>query len=232
MNLEIVRKDLESRREEVNKFIEFLKLIENGEWLLANSDMVKVNFPTIVKTTHKASSIILIYNVVESTITKCLVSVHDAICLEQLGYFELTDNIQKISLVYHNSLVEKKDSFHDSAGYIQKFLENLFNYSKFSLTYDELAKYYSLYSGNLDSREIKNVLSKYGICFEAEVSELLTVKNGRNQLAHGEKSFEEYGRELTIQYLEVISKESFKYLEAVIKEVDEFIRLKSFKVIR
>ncbi len=101
-----------------------------------------------------------------------------------------------------------------------EFIENR---SNFSITFSKLSQYYQMYSGNLDARQIRNILLKYGINYTAECSELQSIKNNRNKLAHGEMSFEEVGRDLTIQYIEKLKDETFKFLTNMIPFIQEYL---------
>ena len=84
-------------------------------------------------------------------------------------------------------------------------------------------KYYSLYSGNLDSKKICSIFSKYGIVFNERIRELQTIKDYRNKLAHGEISFEECGREISIQQIEVINQKVSGYINNAINAIEDFI---------
>ena len=86
-----------------------------------------------------------------------------------------------------------------------------------------------MYSGNLDTREILNVLRRYGINFEQRCSELKTIKDYRNKLAHGEESFEEVGRTLSVQQLQEMENRTFEYLEKMINEITKYLDEEKFK---
>lgn len=76
---------------------------------------------------------------------------------------------------------------------------------------------------NLDTREIINVLKKYGIVYEERCSELKTIKDYRNKLAHGEDSFEEVGRNLSIPQLEEMFRKTFEYLDKMLDEIERYL---------
>ena len=56
--------------------------------------------------------------------------------------------------MYYSNVVEKMN-FKNSAPHIQEIFLLLANTKKMNLTYKKLSEFYSLYSGNLDSREAK-----------------------------------------------------------------------------
>ncbi len=55
------------------------------------------------------------------------------------------------------------------------------------LSYEEYTKYKTgnNFAGNLDSKEIRKIAKKYGIEFSEQCSEILTIRDKRNKLAHG-----------------------------------------------
>jgi HEPN superfamily protein len=62
-----------------------------------------------------------------------------------------------------------------------------------------------LASGNVDARLIREIAKLYGFSVPSMKSdELLTVKTNRNDLAHGQKSFAEVGRDFDVARLEQI----------------------------
>jgi hypothetical protein len=54
-------------------------------------------------------------------------------------------------------------------------------------------------------------------------SELLTVKANRNDLAHGQKSFAEVGRDFDLPRLKQIRTEVIKFLEALLDSIGTYI---------
>ncbi len=72
-------------------------------------------------------------------------------------------------------------------------------------------------------------MKKYGVGFEEKISELKTIKDNRNHLAHGELTFEEVGRELSVPQLKNMKEKTFEYMEKVIDSVDAFIKEKRYK---
>ncbi|WP_156885492.1 MAE_28990/MAE_18760 family HEPN-like nuclease [Massilia niastensis] len=224
-----IRGDFTARRSEIDQYLDLLRKIEDGEYLLHYQGNY-VNLPTTVKTTQKASAILLLYNIVESVVTKLLIRIHEVVISKDVGYFDLNDKIKDLTLVYFNSVIEKKQSFHDAVPFVQSLIGMLMRNAKFEVSYEEMEKHYSLYSGNLDSRKIKETFSKYGVVVRETASELQTIKNGRNKLAHGEVSFEEYGRELSIQQLSALKDATLNYLKNLIDEVEEYVNSAGYRL--
>ena len=49
------------------------------------------------------------------------------------------------------------------------------------------------------------------------------IKNKRNDLAHGNKSFAEIGRDITVEELLTIKEEVIAYLEQILNNINQYI---------
>lgn len=224
-----ISRELELRKKESNNVISFLEQYEKREHYLDNND--KLINEILLRTTLKASTIIMLYNSVESTITQCIEKIHSEIINTNVSYSNLNDNIQKLVLMYYESAIANSNDLQEIVTYKQECLQFTNDKMTFNISLKELFKHYSLFSGNLDSKQIKTILNKYGFDFQESQTELKTIKEYRNQLGHGEKSFEEVGRELSVQQIRAMHTNAFRYLEKVIGSVTEYINQKKYQVI-
>ncbi len=223
--MQSIKEELSIRVEEIDSVINLLQLMESGQ-LECKSGAIDF---TTVKTSIKAGIVLMLYNAVESTVTKCLQRIHEILINQGLLFDDCNDNLKQLVAVYYENAKTKATDIHNRAQYILKFYEYIAGNRGFGLTYQQMSRFYSLYSGNLDSREIISVLEKYGIGFQEHAPELKTIKNRRNQLAHGELSFEEVGRELSLQQLEHMKEQTFTYLEKLIDEIKKYIEDRQYK---
>lgn len=219
-----VRCELSIREEEVDSLLNFLKLLENG----AIEGSTTIEKRTTVQTSMKAGIVLMLYNAVESTVTKSLARLHEIIIAKELAFSNCNESLKKLLVVYYENAKMKSSDIHKQVPFILELNNYLGNNGNFSLTYSDLVKYYTLYSGNLDSKEIMAVLNKYGIIFEERATELQTIKNMRNKLAHGESTFEEVGRDLSIQQLERMQSRTFEYLTNTIEAIEEYLQNEKF----
>lgn len=120
------------------------------------------------------------------------------------------------------------EKYNDSLDSKDGGSEKIIVLSSFSLSYEDMIKYYPLYSGNLDALAIKKIFEKCGFIFEEKTTELQTVKTMRNQLAHGEASFEEVGREISSQQIEKLIEKTFDYLEKATQAVTCYLSNKNY----
>ncbi|WP_302162117.1 MAE_28990/MAE_18760 family HEPN-like nuclease [Phascolarctobacterium faecium] len=220
-----IRNNLKIRKSEADNIINFLKLIENEDMNYQAYTIKKL----IVKTSIKSGIILMLYNAVEAIVTDCLKKIHQKLISEALTFDNCNENIKKLIFVYYEKAKDKSNDVHNRISYMLKFHDYIQEKRCFELSYEELSKFYSLYSGNLDGKVIISVLNKYGLGFDKQIGELKTIKDKRNKLAHGEESFEEVGRELSLEQLESMKDKTFQYLKEMIDEIDRFIRDEKYK---
>lgn len=227
--MNIIREEMNNRTQEIEAYFLFLNKIESGEYLICENGN-PISSATATRTTLKASAVILIYNLVESIITKCLERIHIYIINENISYNDLNDDIKMLLITYYGTIADKKNSISEVAPYLHEIIHLITNQKKIALDYKEMSKYYTLYSGNLDSKKISKIFKKYGIVFEEKCSELQTVKDNRNKLAHGVMSFEECGRQLSMQQLNEQKNNCINYLNSLIAAIELYIDNKKFKI--
>ena len=220
-----IKNDLEARKHESENCVKSIVNIEGGS--------IRIEDPSINKTqlltSMKASVLIMLYNAIESTITRCLSKVYENIKQSNITYDELAPNIKRIILVYYENAILKCSDIHQKASLKYDEIELINGKVNFAFSFEEISKYYSMYSGNLDAKKINDIFKKIGIESEKQCSEAKTIKDNRNHLAHGEKTFEEVGRELSTQQLRVYCDKVFSYLNEVIDEFSDYVDNQKFK---
>lgn len=224
-----IKRELLLREEESENILSFLKYMESSANISGRRDLSFDS--TTVMTSIKAGMILMLYNTVESTITKCLERLHEIIISQNLHFDECNEKLKKLIIVYYENAKEKSSDIHSSAPYILEFYQYIKGDDVFNITYKELSRFYSLYSGNLDSKEIISVLDKYGIIFEERQSVLKTIKDNRNKLAHGELTFEEAGRSLSVPQLEVMKDRTFAYMEKTVYSIEQYVNNREYKIL-
>ena len=229
--MSILSNDLETRKKEAENFIEYINKLENLEH--PEKEQHSIMFSPIdlllLNTSMKASVFLILYNVIESTTTSCLNLIHTEIIHNELKYSELNSSIKKIVLTYYYNAINKNNDVVKTVDFKYNQLEFMGGRTNFNITFNELSQYYQMYSGNLDAKQIRNILLRYGIDFTNECAELKTIKDKRNKLAHGILSFEEVGRDLPIQYIKVLKDRAFVFLNDMTSVVEKYIEQKSYK---
>ncbi|HHR6131250.1 TPA: MAE_28990/MAE_18760 family HEPN-like nuclease [Providencia alcalifaciens] len=215
-----INQDMNTRFDEINGMIDFIKNME----LDMTPTSQKLNLTVL-----KSSVIIMLYNVVESTISRVLCKIHQEIINENVKYYQLSKNIRSLMILYYHKNREKNSDIHNSMDTIHDTIDFINEVNSFNLNYQKMEKFYSLYSGNLDAKKVRTVFSKYDISIDTLIGEKLhEIKNGRNKLAHGEVSFEEYGRNIVVKMLESYSSNVDIFLKKVISLADDFLIEKKY----
>ena len=208
-----------SREDEVARYFAFLGAIDSGvHRVVAISDgnpaYNHLDLTEITKTL-KANSFLLLYNLVESTVKNAIEAIFDDLQANRIVFDACRKELRRIMLLN----LKKRD--------IDKLLPlvtNLANdLARVTFSKDEL------FSGNVDARLIRKTALKYGFLEPSKRSgNLLTVKDNRNDLSHGNKTFGEVGREYDFTRLDSIRKEVTEYLEELIVNIEQYIKSQGY----
>ncbi len=224
-----VKKELEERKKEINEYFDFLQKIEKG-------DISPNNFA--VPAIMRASCILMFYNLLESIVILAIDRIHVFISTQDnLKYQDASDELKKIWIEYKYKNFEDENRGSDKIFQILKNINN--DHIKI---YDENAKDKTDYlnkvkgvsfSGKIDGKQVKLFAEKYG--FEknkrVEGKKLVQIKHQRNNLAHGEMSFQNCGRNFSFFQIKKFKQETFLFLDEFLNNVDEFLTTKKYKKI-
>ena len=221
------------RVSEIEKYFDLINNIIEKEAKLQFPDSRVQRVEPILAATLKSSAMLLLYNLVESTVTNSLESIHDEICSANIKYETASDEIRKIFVdYYYKNIKDGKFPQEGITDNILLFVNFLLNENSFQIDYSKYTKYKtgSSFSGNIDEKMIMQLALKYGFKHtpKGRYKEINTIKNRRNKLAHGELSFAECGRDVTTQRLNVIKKKTIECLDELLNNIQEYIRNKQF----
>ena len=167
----------------------------------------------------KAQTLVLLYNMVESTICDCLNYIYDAVADDGLIYADLTN--------------EMRNMWTASCRRAKKPEKDLDESSKMPL----LAVFETVAintSGSIDIRKIYDAFEKHGCKIIEDKREecglsFLTVKSKRNLLAHGNVSFSQCGAGYSFNDLVKMKGEITVFLGIVIEATKKFVDKKRYK---
>lgn len=217
-----VKRDFQERLDEINLYFSFLEnvILKKGRLLYADGTSENID-STLIKTL-RANGFLLIYNLVESCIKKAIEEIYIGMRRDGIEYDSIKDGIRKEIINYLKSSKTGTDTFVASVDNIaQDIIEHCFSAE-------------SLFSGNVDAKKIKEIAKKYGFSTSTNTgrtkggAKLLTVKTRRNDLAHGVYSFQECGKDYTIQDMLEIKNEVTAYLEQILDNIETYINNKEF----
>ncbi len=221
---------LRLRAREVVGYLRFLQLaLENDSYV--GTDRTGTRQPLNKGVTHtlKANLCLLLYSAMESTLVQLLDEMYEAIGSNCHGADEL--NAQLLLMVAQNFRGRKADASESNTK--APLHESLFD--TWITDWKKLAtakeKRSVGISGTVDSRTIANQLRRFGVLPQTPLDTpahlrspaLHRAKIRRNELAHGEKSFTELGKDLAFEELRKDAREVFHILVRVAQEVDTFL---------
>lgn len=167
----------------------------------------------------KAQTLVILYNMVESTVCECLNYIYDAVADDELTYAELTD--------------EMRHMWTNSCKHGKRPEKDLDEASKMGLkvVFEELA---INTSGSIDIRKIYEAFEKHGCTIAEDKREeygdsFLTVKSKRNRLAHGNESFSHCGSNYLFSGLDKMRIDISTFLPVVIDATKKFVEDKKYK---
>lgn len=179
----------------------------------------KDSFEAIVKI-MKSNSILMLYNLVESTIRVSMLEYYSTLNDKQMSFSQAIESIQKLWV----------------KNYLNQINSNELNQTVFDMILNVIDDNYSVaiekesfhLSGNADVKEMKKILETHGITYNNDSfrdygGALLTIKNKRNYLAHGNISFEDNGKGFSIQDIIELKDKTYQCLDYFISLINSAI---------
>lgn len=223
--MKTTRAEYTKRLNEVTLYFETIKLLDNGECSIICKD---INGGTTEKIIDgelakimKANGFLLLYNLIEATIRNSISAILNSISTDKLTFKLLSDNLKKLWI--NQEINKTKD--------ISKFKEKVSELSEKILN-DKLLEFSNEcvnISGNIDAQRIREIAKKFGYLEPKDGRGLQTIKDKRNQLAHGEFTFSDIGKNYTSNDLIDYKSEVVTFIENVLNNVETYINAKGYK---
>jgi hypothetical protein len=211
----IVRADFRTRSIEVENYFRFVRGLAEGTVelrSLPNQDVTSIlpGQEELLKTL-KASCYLLLYNLMESTMRNIVEAIFDDFQMKNVRYDACRSELKRIVLL--NFRRRNPD----------KLMPKLLDLARDIIT--ETFDKEEMFSGNLDARVIRETAERFGFTAppSAQGWKLVTVKNARNDLAHGIKSFSEVGRDASASDLENARSQAVEILTTTIENVNTYL---------
>ena len=220
------------RCSEVSRYIDFIMTLTNHRNCLlcdriSDGQLVPIE-PIVISReltkTLRANTYLLLYNLVESTMTSAIDTIHLAIESDRLAFNRLSNELKNVTLShFKRAIKDSHNCVHEHQHPIEVAIVKL-GYNK-----------KNLFSGNVDTKEIKNIAQRYGFTTPDPnrkgrdiASKLKDVRDKRNGLAHGRISFEACGEETATDYLELTAHQTTVYLRAVLWSISSYLRNRTY----
>ena len=222
---------LGQRSLEVEAYLDFLKVaVERRAMLSAKDGELKFQLTLELTHTLKANLVLLLYSAMEATLVQLLDEMHDAISSNCSSADAL--NAQLLRVVLRTVKKDSKSTVLSSASPLHTSLFRYWMDDWKSRTSGKDKRVDGI-SGSVDSLVFYEQLKKFGVVAQtpndrppAHLTDaaLQKVKTNRNELAHGEKSFTDLGRDLSVPTLETDSLAVFDTLRKIAAEVNNYLQ--------
>lgn len=197
--------DFNRRLVEIEEYIAHLELMEQ-----------QIGISPTLMSTMKASAVLMIYNMTESTMTNIAEAVFDHLRQNNIGLSSLNDTMK--------TLVIKNIKQRNPKKLVEKMRSSSLDISIASFERSEV------YSGNVDSQKIRDTLAEFGVIRPGNFNEdaLHEIKIARNDLAHGTKSFSDAGRDYTAQDLKIKLTKVERLLRRALSTYQNYIQTRAY----
>ena len=207
--------------EEVFKLLDFIGRIETHRSHTVKYDLTEQSLSVSqeMQCILKSQFLLILYNLIESTVNDCLHSIYDSIEDDGLAFADLNDEIKLIWLKYN-----KLEESLDSAKMNPEIMCAAVKFPKLPISI----------SGNIDMRKIFDLFPMHGCMLQDNnrykySNSFLTVKNRRNSLAHGNISFSECGSAYMVSDIRKIMDDIICGLQEVITQVKAYTSSKKYR---
>lgn len=208
--MQSVKTTFQERANEIEIYYLFISDFTNSN---SNDDLNKI---------LKSNLILMLYNLVESSMSNAIEEIHSNIHNNLISFDLLKLELKEVLISYLKKNSNAKTFVSRVANLANDIVKTSFDKQK-------------IFSGNVDSRKINEISKQYG--FDATTTHantknghcLLAIKNKRNDLAHGTSSFTEIGKEYSIEDLEKMKKETINYLKEILDNIDQYLVNQEYK---
>ena len=205
--------DFHKRSREVSKYFIFLKSLESEDTQHGNKRIKMIDDELL--RTLRASGFLLLYNLVEATMRNGIDAIFDELQGEGVSYDQIRPELKKIVL----KNLKKRNPY--------KLVSSIESISLDIITvgFDKQ----DLFSGNVDGKLIRNIAKNYGFSPNTDYGktgngkDLRRIKENRNDLAHGFKSFAEVGKAKGADELIEIKNKVVQYLREILENIEQYL---------
>jgi hypothetical protein len=212
--------DFETRSKEVEGYFKFVLRLAGDEVSVRAAQSNEAAFSTqehdeLLKT-FKATCFLLLYNLVESTMRNAIEAIFQELKSTNTLFDDCREELRREVL----KNFKKRD--------MEKLLPKLLTLARDVV--HETFEGTESFAGNLDARTIRKTAVKFGFDAPtgADFTMLQTIKDLRNDLAHGVKSFAEVGRNASPSDLEKARIQTVDILSQTLRNISNYLRQRHY----
>ena len=211
------------RKNEIEFYFSIMVEIDNGSANINTIDNRR--FYKIMK----SNFLLMLYNLVEACIVSGMMEIYEDLKNNGCSYNQVIREIQdiwsksKINEIYGPAT--ERTAYENR---VRQIIQDITTNTPIVLSKDALG-----ISGNLNARKIKEICDKHRIRYrlQNQGESLERVKRERNSLAHGDVSFSDCARDLTIGDLENIKDEVIQFLQDILNGMKDYYDQKLYKML-
>lgn len=207
-----------NRRGEVRRYLAIIEVAESRM-----SNLERRRFERELKI-FRAGALLVLYNAIEASARQGILAIYEEIGSTSTPFDELTDKLKlRILGDFRQHAGEK------SYPRIRRLAIDLV---KQSFSPDKL------FAGNVDARKIRDMAQHFGFDTDTRFEltqhgqDLRTVKEQRQNLAHGTHSFSDVGKEYTTDDVRRIARFSLAYMSAILRHIDRYLDAEGYRIPR
>lgn len=211
----------DERKQEIEFYYSVLLDMEKNDQNIINTIDNRLFFKIM-----KSNFLLMLYNIVEATVTTGMLEIYEHLMNDSCTYSSLILELQDIWR--DNKVKEIFSSSSELKAYTRR-VKNIVNniLDEYPLDFN---KSMMNINGNLNAQKIKKICDDHCINYNVidDEMKLEKVRKKRNSLAHGDESFSNCARDLTITDLENIKDTIFSFLNGIIEGMEEYCAEKQY----
>lgn len=209
------------RKEEVDFYYSNMYMVEESNGVFKKSDNTR-----LIKI-MKSNLLLMLYNLIEACIVSGMMEIYERLASDKCSYKLLIDEIQKLWTNHQiNEIYGSTASRSDYENRVQQIVQDITSNSPIKLQHKILG-----INGNLDARKIKEICDSHCISYSPNTRGdwLEKIKRQRNNLTHGDVSFSECAKDLTLEDLRVIKDDVFVFIDDVLNGMKDYYDGKKYR---
>ena len=215
-----VKETFEERKGEIEFYYSVLVEIDKE-----NSSIHTIDNARLFKI-MKSNFILMLYNLVESTVSTGMLEIYESIKNDSCTYKNMVQELQtiwrdaKVKQVYSSSTELKTYTNR-----VKDIVDDITTSAPFILEKGMLN-----INGNLNAGRIKHICDDHRIRYTVvdDDNKLEEVRKKRNSLAHGDESFSQCARDLTLSDLESIKDIIIRFLQGIMQGMEDYCDNKKY----
>lgn len=225
--MQAVVADFEQRVTEVSEYLRMLKALDRSDAVIHSQSKASHKTTPVEddwRKVSKATVYLLIYNLVEAAIRSAFGELYETIASEGRSLQSVSEEIRDAwVLSEHRKLTRETASPENYREAASRMVLAALDREVVRLESSRLPV-----SGNLDADNIRRVCHDHGVGVRVHRAakggiDLKIVKDQRNALAHGDRTFSEVGRDVTVEDLVRTARQAEIFVRGILKNVETHI---------